>query len=102
MALVEASVNQVWELLMEPARYDEWWDVHLLRVVPPGSAQPGQRIEHWTRQFGKRWNLSMEIQQVNPERHAIDLITSLPFGVRVQNHVVCTAMDESHCHVQFG
>ncbi|HSJ86962.1 MAG TPA: hypothetical protein VK909_07105 [Anaerolineales bacterium] len=41
-AVVAAPVESVWELLMEPKLYDEWWDARTERVVPDGKSTPGQ------------------------------------------------------------
>ncbi len=48
-AVVAAPVENVWKLLTEPALRDEWWDARTDRVVPEGSAAPGQVIHQPTR-----------------------------------------------------
>jgi hypothetical protein len=40
-ALVAAPVEDVWELLSQPARYDDWSDAHLERAIPEGPVVEG-------------------------------------------------------------
>lgn len=42
---VNASVDEVWSLLDDPARFDVWWDARVLEATPPGPLAPGQHIE---------------------------------------------------------
>jgi hypothetical protein len=44
IATVHAPVEQVWRLLADPSRYDLWWNVRTVSIIPEGPAQPGQQI----------------------------------------------------------
>src|ERR1700681_2948039 len=46
---VQASVELVWELLMQPAGYGRFWDLTVERVEPEGPAAAGQKFAGWTR-----------------------------------------------------
>jgi len=99
---VDAPVEQVWRLLADPARYALWWDAQTRSIVPAGPAQPGQQISAQTIGLGKRWDVNITIQAVTPDRHQLDLVTRLPFGITVLNHIICAPLDGQHTRVSFG
>lgn len=101
-AIVAAPVETVWALLMQPEHYDEWWDAHTERVTPPGPAAPGQVITAWSKALGKKWDVSLTIEMVDVERHALRFRSAFPFGIRIVNQISCAPVDASSCRVQFG
>jgi hypothetical protein len=102
MATVDASVERVWRLLADPARYALWWDAQTRSVIPEGLAHSGQQVFAQTVALGKSWDVHITIQAVTPEKHQLDLMTRLPFGITVFNHIVCTPFDGQHTRVSFG
>lgn len=103
IAVVKAPAERVWNLLSEPANYDQWWDAQTGAITPPGSAQPGQRIEAGATALGRQWNLiNITVEHVDPTRRAIDLTTRLPLGITVHNHITCLPLDAATCRVSFG
>jgi uncharacterized protein YndB with AHSA1/START domain len=100
--MVDAPVEQVWRLLADPARFALWWDAQTRSIVPAGAAQPRQQILAQTIGLGKRWDVNITIQAVTPDKHRLDLVTRLPFGITVFNHIICTALDGQHTRVSFG
>ena len=102
IASVNAPVEQVWRLLADPARYSLWWDAQTRSIVPAGPAQPGQRIFAQTAGLGKRWGVHITVQAVAPDKHQLDLVTRLPFGITVLNHISCAPLDGQHTRVSFG
>ena len=102
MATIDAPVERVWRLLVEPVRYDEWWDAQTVSIIPRGPAQPGQQIVARTVGLGARWNVHITVQAVMPEKQQITLRTRLPLGVTVQNHITCVSIDDDHTRVSFG
>ena len=101
-AIVAAPVEDVWELLTQTSRYDEWWDAHLVRSVPEGPAVPGQIGYAWSSEFGKRWNVTFVIKMVNPGKHQVQFDVTLPFGIVDHATITCTPIDAESCRVQFG
>jgi Polyketide cyclase / dehydrase and lipid transport len=102
IATVNASLDQVWRLLSEPANYALWWDVQTTAIVPPGPAQPGQRIEAQTRALGRTLKASITVNAVDAPQHQLHLTTCLPLGITVHNHITCVAVDPSTSRVSFG
>ena len=101
-AVVEAPVESVWELLSEPALYQEWSDIRTDRIVPEGKASPGQVLYGKTSGLGRTWDVTIRVERVNPEKHRVQLLATLPLGV--VNHVTITGtpIDSASCRVQYG
>ncbi len=124
-AIVAAPVEDVWELLAQPFRYGEWWDLRVERIVPEGPAVEGQTIYGTSSEFGKRWQVRFVIKKINPVKHRILPIepadsqsrresavagshskiqfdTFLPLGIVAHNTITCTSIDAASCRVQYG
>ena len=102
LSIVKAPIEQVWRLLAEPANYALWWDAQTRAIVPFGPAQPGQQIYAQSKAFGRWWDVHIVVQLVDEVNHQIQLITKLPLGITVHNHLVCTPLDSATCRVAFG
>ena len=102
IATVNASTEQVWRLLSEPASYALWWDAETRSIAPAGFARPGQRISAQSKALGRQWDVNIVVVQVDEVKHHIDLTTMLPLGITVHNHITCTPLGEATCHVAFG
>jgi hypothetical protein len=102
IAIVNAPAERVWSLLADPSRYALWWDASTRSITPPGPAQRGQRVEVDSRAIGRRWNLTVTVEEVDAIRGAIRLTTKLPLGITVFNSIPCTALDPATCRITFG
>src|SRR5215471_3843832 len=102
IATVHAPVEQVWRLLADPSRYDLWWNVRTVSIVPEGPAQPGQHILACAAPLSRKGAIHLTVQSVEPEKHQLDLLTQLPFGITVYNHITCTPLDQQQTRVSFG
>ncbi len=103
MATVNAPVDRVWSLLANPSQYDLWWEVRTRSIVPEGPAQPGQQIVAQTSALGRQWDVvHLTVQGVEPQTRQLDLLTRLPFGISVRNHIACQVLDGQHTRVSFG
>lgn len=102
-AVVAAPVERVWELLAEPTRYDDWWDVHAEHIAPPGPAAPGQVFFGTVRGLGRTWQVvAIRVEMVNPDKHQIRLHARLPLGVVDDATITVRALDPTSCLLQFG
>ena len=101
-AVVAASVETVWALLMQPETYDQWWDMQTELVIPPGPAAPSQVVSGWSKALGRKWPVSIAIESMNVEKHQMLLRTTLPLGIVVQNQITCASVNDASCRVQFG
>jgi hypothetical protein len=102
IATIDAPVDRVWRLLADPVRYADWWDAQTRSIIPEGPAQPGQQIFAQTIALGTRWDVHISVQAVSPEKRQLDLLTRLPFGITVHNHIACATLDDQHTRVTFG
>ena len=98
---VNASVDEVWSLLDDPARFDAWWDARLLEAAPPGPLMPGQHIEARAKgAFPAR--VQCDVTAVDAAKHRIQMTVRLPFGM--VNHFTLTvaAIGPDRSFVRFG
>ena len=102
VATVDAPIDHVWSLLANPAQYARWWDAQTRSIVPDGPAQPGQQIFAQTAALGIHWAVHVTVQAVASEKRQLDLLTRLPFGISVHNHIACSPLDSRHTRVSFG
>lgn len=101
-AVVAAPVESVWELLWEPTLYDEWWDARTERIVPEGKASPGQMFYLKTSALGRKWDATLRVEMVDPEKHQIRWHLTMPLGIINHQTTTCTAIDTASCRVQYG
>jgi ligand-binding SRPBCC domain-containing protein len=102
IATVHAPVEQVWQLLADPSQYALWWDARTVSIMPEGPAQTGQQIFAHTTALGHEWAVHLTVQRVEPGTRQLDLLTQLPLGITVHNHIVCTSLDQQQTRVSFG
>jgi hypothetical protein len=101
IATIHAPVERVWRFVSEFANYDLWWSAHTRSIVPEGPVAPGQKLYAETA-LGKRWPVTVTVKNVDQAKREIHLITVLPFGITVHNHISCLPLDSAHCRVSFG
>ncbi|HEY3310969.1 MAG TPA: SRPBCC family protein [Anaerolineales bacterium] len=101
-AVVAAPLESVWELLADPALYDEWWDAHTERIDPPGRAAPGQVLQAKTSALGRHWDVTLKIEMVDPQKHQLRFTIILPLGTVNHQTTTLTAIDSVSCRLQFG
>jgi hypothetical protein len=99
---VNAPVEQVWELLMNPAGYGAFWDLTVERVEPEGPAEVGQKLVGWSRALCRRWRLEGAIEEVDAQRHHIQFRMALPLGLVSSNRIMCSLIDDRSCLVRYG
>ncbi len=99
IAVIDAPVERVWDLLYVPAHYDQWWEAETESIEPAGPAQRGQVIHA---RLGAWWHMTAVVEGVEPTRHHLDLTTHLPFGITGYNHITCSPLADGRCQVMFG
>ena len=101
-AIVAAPVEVVWENLVQWERYPEWADVRAERIEPEGPATVGQTVYFGGKVFGRTLHFTFKVEEVNPERHQLDLHVYFPFGLQEKPHIACYPIDATTCRVQYG
>lgn len=89
-AVTPASPDSVWRVLTAPERFGEWTDATFLDSRPPGPAQAGQTIRLEAPSFGRRWPLTIEVVDMDPQRRWINFRVNLPLGVVNEEHITLT------------
>jgi hypothetical protein len=102
IATVAAPAETVWAVLTTPNEYGEWWQAHTERVTPPGTAAPGQRVTAHVGRFGLRLPVTVDVLARDDDARALDLRTTLPFGLVVRNHLVVAPLDPHSSRLTFG
>ncbi len=102
IAVVAAPVELVWANLVQWERYSEWADVFVERREPAGPAAAGQTIDFAGKALGRTWRFTFKVEEVNPERHQLDLHVIFPFGLQEKPHIACYPIDAATCRVQYG
>ena len=101
-AIVEAPVQRVWELLTSPEALDTWSDATLVAADPDGPARPGQRLRLATTAFGRRLPVTIDVLDVDAERHLLHLRVDAPFGLVNDETVTMTPIGDQRTLVRFG
>jgi len=101
-AVTTASPDAVWEIVTAPARFGEWADADYVSSDPPGAIKPGQSVHLSARGLGRRWPVTIDVRDIDPQRRSLDLLVRLPFGVENHNHITLTARPEGGTLVRFN
>jgi hypothetical protein len=99
--VVDAPIDVVWNLLTEPARWGEFYDVRILSVEPAGPAVVGQVVRAESGPRFLHLGVSFEFRHVDVERHALALDARLPLGVTVHEELDCRPLDPNRCRVNY-
>ena len=100
-AVVNASVDTVWRLLMEPAGWEDVFDMRVLDVDPPGPASSGQEVRGETGPKMLHLKLTFRMLEIDPVHYRLRMEVNLPFGLNVQEEIRCTPLDPSRCRVDY-
>jgi polyketide cyclase/dehydrase/lipid transport protein len=102
IAHVRAPARKVWSMLSQPVNYALWWDARTVSIEPNGPAQPGQQIRARSRAFGVLWNVYVLVEQVDERHHTLDVMTTLPLGIILFNHITVKELDPGSSQLSFG
>jgi hypothetical protein len=101
-AVTSASPDRIWRVVTTPERFSEWNDATFVSAEPPGPVKPGQSLHFTTPAFGRKWQLTMEVRDVDPQSRWIDLLVRLPLGVENHEHITLTQRKEGGTLVRFN
>jgi ligand-binding SRPBCC domain-containing protein len=101
-ATINAPIERVWSLLMDPRKWTDWSTARLEAAKPDGPLQAGQRLYFSSRAFGRRWHAVTTVTSVAAERHSLDVDVSVPFGIVNHEHLSLLSLPDRRTHVQFG
>jgi hypothetical protein len=101
-AVVAAPVEVVWAFLAYPAKLNEWADGRVEQIEPEGPAVVGQKFTVIAPALGRKWRAFFTVEKVDVGKHQLGMRVAFPLGMRLQEHVSCTAIDATSCNVQYG
>jgi uncharacterized protein YndB with AHSA1/START domain len=104
---IAAPLDEVWSLLVDPGKFDLWWDAKFQRVRPAGTMVPGQVIDAAPQGFFKKFHIVLAVKEVNHSQHRLSLVASFwasawPFGITDHVTISCMSLGENRCRVSFG
>lgn len=102
IAVVKAPAGKVWEILSDPETYGTWSDAKTISIIPPGKAVPGQTVYAKASALGLSRDVTIHVEAVAADDHALDLTTHLPLGITVHNHITVRPIDTGTTQVSFG
>ena len=102
MAVVEAPVERVWDLVTSPDEYGRWTDATLVGAEPPGAARSGQRLRLMTSALGHAFRVDMSVLDVDAERRSLRLLIRLPFGLVNDETITVVPAGGDRTIVRFG
>jgi uncharacterized protein YndB with AHSA1/START domain len=100
--VTSASPDRVWTVLTTPERFGEWQGAAFVSSDPPGPVRAGQTIHLTAHGLGRRWPVSIDVVEVDPQRRWIDLKVHLPLGIDNHEHVTLTETKEGGTLVRFN
>jgi Polyketide cyclase / dehydrase and lipid transport len=101
IAVVEAPIEVVWDLLTHMERWDDFYDLRVVHVDPPGAAVPGQRMRG---ESGPRWlhiGVSFEFQVIDEPHHKLEFDVHMPLGLTVHEVLDCVPLAADRCRVNY-
>jgi uncharacterized protein YndB with AHSA1/START domain len=101
-ATINAPIERVWQLLMDPRKWTDWSTGRLEAARPDGRLHAGQQLHFSARAFGKRWHAVTTVTSVAVERHSLELDVSVPFGIVNHEHLSLVRLPDDRTYVRFG
>jgi hypothetical protein len=101
-AVTSVSSEAIWRVLTAPERFGEWADADFVSATPPGPAAPGQVIQLSAPGFGRRWPVRIDVGQMDPGHHWIDLVAHLPFGLQNHERITLSSTADGGTLVRFN
>jgi ligand-binding SRPBCC domain-containing protein len=101
-AVTSAPPDRVWRVLTTLERFGDWNDATFVSADPPGPIERGQVIHLTAPALGRKWPVTIEVGEFDPNKRWIDLLVSLPFGVHNHERVTLTQTDAGGTLVRFN
>ena len=98
---MDAPIETVWELLTEPAHWSSFYDLHVIRVEPPGPARVGQRIFG---ESGPQWlhlAVTLTYTAIDVSQRGLRLEVQMPLGIAVREELSCSPISDIQCRVSY-
>jgi uncharacterized protein YndB with AHSA1/START domain len=99
---VAAPAETVWSFLAEPRRLDLWWDARVERADPDGPMAAGQHIAAVTRAFGRTFQLSFDVVEVDAAKRRLRITAHLPLGITDHATLTVTPLGAASSRLSFG
>ncbi len=102
MAVVEAPIDRVWDLVTSPEKLGSWADATLVSAEPPEPARAGQRLRLVTSALGHAFPVEMSVLEVDAEQRRLRLLIRLPLGLVNDETITMSPAGGARTIVRFG
>ena len=99
--VVEAPIEVVWDLLVRPKGWGDFYDIRILAVEPAGRAVAGQRIAAETGPSFLHLKVSFELVSIDEANHRVAIRVRLPLGLSVFEDMDCVRISANKCRVNY-
>jgi hypothetical protein len=100
-AVVNAPVELVWMLLVNPAGWGDFFDIRITAIDPVGPAMVGQRIYGESGPLLLHLKLEFHYVEIDAAHYALGLNVKLPFGITVREVLNCVPLEQNQCRVSY-
>jgi hypothetical protein len=102
VTVVDAPMERVWSLVIDPRKVGEWSDARFEAAEPDGPAHAGQRWRFSTAALGRRWPVLMTVTGVAAGRDGLGLNIALPLGIVNEEYISLARLGDAQTRVQFN
>jgi hypothetical protein len=99
--VVNAPIEVVWNLLMNPGGWGSFYDLRVVGVEPAGQAQAGQRVFCEAGPRSLHLKVNIQFKEIDAERHRLNFDVEFPFGIRVHEEMDCAVVSVGSCRVNY-
>ena len=100
--IVNAPVELVWTLLTRPEGWGDFYDVRITAVDPAGPAVVGQTVFAESGPQFLHLKLQLRFVEIDALNYKLGLDARLPFGVTVREDMICVALRQNQCRVNYN
>ena len=102
MAIIDAPIDVVWNVLLNTAGWGAFYDVRVLSLEPPGPARAGQRLIGHPGPRYLPFRLVFDFTEVDTVNHRLGFDGRLPLGIQVREMLIVTPIDRTRCRVNYN
>jgi hypothetical protein len=101
-SIVNAPVELVWQLLINPEGWGDFYDVRITAVDPAGTAVVGQTVFAESGPQFLHLKLQFRFTEIDALNYKLGLDARFPLGVTVREDLTCVPLGQKQCRVNYN